>query len=868
MTQSFFNAQYQGAARTQGFQPEQVPDISQQLRQNLNTEQQAFNNLANALAREPKQEPLTALAGFSETLANTLVTYAKKEGERQKAEGIALYYEDRAAQDAALTEQQTNVEQLKAVDTEFKSAAANALVQGAPFEVADRLKGLSGWKKYGYAQSVALAAGRGYKSWMMEQLQANKEKLVVNQGTPEEREISINDQNLNVSESAAVRAHLRTKYLQESGLANLSRGLQAEAFKPMHEADAELHGLARKNYAINKSREDEQSYLGTFNENGDFSQLITSLSTLVDENGKPYGREGAWKRATQYLVDSALNGEDIDFKALYDQKVSWDPKGRTYGELYGKSGQRLKVVETEIAKAKIALYKQEEAQKQIEEKEYYDAVMQDLRGREGGFTAEDAEFFQKEGLRKGYRRSSELDQLANNLSLDAEQKQSLDKQAEQLYKVGMLNADFVSQLPPDLYRKWAGLAEIQEKAMEIPESKTHLDGLANHVKAVTGASSVKNLGGVDTLVIGELQRKYKQKVAQIVSSGQVEDPVAVHNAAYAEVLNEFNVGFKTKGNRYFYQNGFPNYLPQTGGARNAQQSRMWLLDRYQTIKSVGLQSALASPQFLMSDARMDQVVRDYGKPTFTFPQEVMHFAQQYNMSPLDILNKQLKASGKGELPPPSSLGRLKGNPGANEAFLNRYNTELRSARYAGQSSVWREPTSFRPGVSDLSGQGLQGVLGMIRSGEGGYTSMFPGESYPQLTNMTIAEVVEFQKQKLRDGRKSAAVGGYQFRTPELAAKLAGLPMNAKFNPANQDKMAIAYMVEGTKRSKLAAYIKGQSDDINAAHTDIANEWAALAGPSGRGMYDYDGTNKASIKADTVRRALMEARRAYLAGQRG
>ena len=868
MTQSFFNAQYQGAVRTQGFQPEQAPDISQQLRQNLNTEQQAYNNLAQALNREPKKQPLTELAGFSETLANTLVNIGKKEFEKQRTEGIALYYEDRAAQDAALTEQQSNVAQLQAVDNEFKSAASNALLQGAPFEVADRIKGLSGWKKYGYAQATAMAAGRGYKNWMLNQLQANGEKIVVNAGTPEEREISVNDPNLNVTESAAVRAHLRTKYLQESGLANLSRGLQAEAFKPMHEADAELHGLARKTYAINKSREDEQAYIGAFSDNNDFAQLISSLTTLVDENGRPYGRDGAWKRASQYLVDRALNGEDVNFEDIYKQKVPWDSQGRTFGELYGKAGQRLKVVETEIAKAKIALYKQEEAEKQIEGDKFFEGVKSELLGRPDGFTAEDVEFFQKEGLKKGYGRSSELDQLASNLSLDAEQRESLDKQAEQLYKVGMLTNDFVSQLPPDLFRKWGGLAEMQEKAMEVPESKVHLDALANHVKAVTGASSVKNLGGTDTLIIGELQRKYRQKVAQVLASGQVGDPVSVHNAAFAEVMNEFNAGFKTKGSRYFYQNGFPNYMPQMGGGRSAQQSRQFLLDRYNVIKNVGLQSALAQPQFLMSDARMEQVVKDYGKPTFRFPQEVMHFAQQYNMSPLDILNRQLKAAGKNPLPAPSSLGRLKGNPGANEAFLNRYNTEQRSARYAGQSNVWQDPSSFRPGVSNLSGTGLNGVLGMIRSGEGGYTSMYPSESYPQLTNMTIAQVVDFQKQKKRDGRASAAVGAYQFLTPERAAKLAGLPLTAKFTPANQDKMAIAYMIEGTKRPKLAAYITGKSNNLDAAHLDIAQEWAALASPNGRGAYDNDGRNKASIPAQTVRAALIEARRAYLAGQRG
>ena len=46
---------------------------------------------------------------------------------------------------------------------------------------------------------------------------------------------------------------------------------------------------------------------------------------------------------------------------------------------------------------------------------------------------------------------------------------------------------------------------------------------------------------------------------------------------------------------------------------------------------------------------------------------------------------------------------------------------------------------------------LKPLLDMIGSGEsdndGGYTAMFPSESYPKMLDMTINEVIEFQKEK-------------------------------------------------------------------------------------------------------------------------
>ena len=86
----------------------------------------------------------------------------------------------------------------------------------------------------------------------------------------------------------------------------------------------------------------------------------------------------------------------------------------------------------------------------------------------------------------------------------------------------------------------------------------------------------------------------------------------------------------------------------------------------------------------------------------------------------------------------------------------------------------RQGSPFNTGQNtNTKSTGLQGLASLVSSGEGSATSMFPSENYPEMLDMTIGEVVGFQKEKLRDGRKSAAVGSYQFLYPETAAQRAG-----------------------------------------------------------------------------------------------
>ena len=88
--------------------------------------------------------------------------------------------------------------------------------------------------------------------------------------------------------------------------------------------------------------------------------------------------------------------------------------------------------------------------------------------------------------------------------------------------------------------------------------------------------------------------------------------------------------------------------------------------------------------------------------------------------------------------------------------------------------------------------------------------------------------IEFQKEKLKDGRASVAVGRYQFLYPEDYAAAAGLPLTTKFTPENQDKMVIAYL---KKNRKLNQFLEGEITNEQFSE-ELAEEFGTFKSASG------------------------------------
>lgn len=160
-----------------------------------------------------------------------------------------------------------------------------------------------------------------------------------------------------------------------------------------------------------------------------------------------------------------------------------------------------------------------------------------------------------------------------------------------------------------------------------------------------------------------------------------------------------------------------------------------------------------------------------------------------------------------------------------------------------------------------SGQSILPLLAVIRKGESGaagYRALNKGKAddtpggLKELPQMTLAQIAEAQ---LRG--EMFAVGAYQIIPTTLAGLRfeLNLPGSTVFDPTTQDKLAIQ-LISGRKRRDLAAWVTGRSNDMAAAQTDLAKEWASIPLPSGRGFYDGDRAgNMATAKLEEVRAAL-------------
>jgi muramidase (phage lysozyme) len=152
------------------------------------------------------------------------------------------------------------------------------------------------------------------------------------------------------------------------------------------------------------------------------------------------------------------------------------------------------------------------------------------------------------------------------------------------------------------------------------------------------------------------------------------------------------------------------------------------------------------------------------------------------------------------------------------------------------------------------------LLNTIAEGEsrGSYNAYFghAGNDSIRFTDMTIAEVLQWQKQYVQDGSNSSAVGRYQIIRPTLTKLVHELNVDpdAPFNAVLQDRMAIALL----ERRGSIEYVDNKISREQFA-ANLSREWAALPkimGPNPQeSYYAADGVNASRISIDAVYQAL-------------
>lgn len=159
------------------------------------------------------------------------------------------------------------------------------------------------------------------------------------------------------------------------------------------------------------------------------------------------------------------------------------------------------------------------------------------------------------------------------------------------------------------------------------------------------------------------------------------------------------------------------------------------------------------------------------------------------------------------------------------------------------------------------------LLATIAKGESGgnYNAYFGNSSNTTIafTDMTLAEVMQWQNDFVKNGNPSNAVGKYQFMRTTLQGLVAQLKLSplTKFSEPLQDYLAIKLI----ERRGAVSYIEGTISIEQFAH-NLSQEWAALPRVRGenpeKSYYAGDGLNEAKISIQEIMAALEQFKSAH------
>lgn len=154
---------------------------------------------------------------------------------------------------------------------------------------------------------------------------------------------------------------------------------------------------------------------------------------------------------------------------------------------------------------------------------------------------------------------------------------------------------------------------------------------------------------------------------------------------------------------------------------------------------------------------------------------------------------------------------------------------------------------------------------------GGNYNAINGRGGVKLTEMTLEQVMEHQKQYSGPGGYTGAAGIYQFIPGTLKAvvRASGLdPKTTRFTPAVQHQLAQVLLEKiMPKGQRLSDFLEGRISAEDFADKVLAGQWAALKGKDGKGKYDGIQGNRANTDFRRVVNALIAYRDQVAAGVR-
>lgn len=214
------------------------------------------------------------------------------------------------------------------------------------------------------------------------------------------------------------------------------------------------------------------------------------------------------------------------------------------------------------------------------------------------------------------------------------------------------------------------------------------------------------------------------------------------------------------------------------------------------------------------------------------------------------LHYEIRINGK-VISPKAYYGKTTNGP-TSIATSSRTNSSHSAAAYA------RGGSKARSGIMTLKEFISAGESGGSYDIANWYTGKKLNSGNKGLSNKTIAQIIALQSTG-----QLHAVGKYQTIPVTLRAAVQGLRLNGNtpFSPSVQEKIGTWLIFN--KRPALGAYIRGESNDLDKAHREFAQEWRSIPMPDGRSASARGDKVHSGYTPERVRQALLAARASYV-----
>ena len=818
---------FSGAARVQGFQPQETPDLTAGLRERGEVEQAnlkrlaAEENLRQANAINKKVEVYEAIGNLGIPMAKQLAELTAKSFLDSQA--IQAQNDYRKSKDLGTTPEGTKayqdiLEQARKEGVITTEAASQLAKQGGSLEQINYIKGLPRYRQL-YAMQYYLTEKRNNLPNAWQQFKATDTQQYTDVNG---QKFTVKDLELNPDKHRSkivFDAFTQKQYLKDGFSQEFNPN--PEVSRIYNEGLNELQDgyLASVDTRINIQNSEELVNTGiqNFLSNGNYNDLVRAYMNSYDpKTGKIRDNAAALSAAEATIVGLYASGQITREQAVgvRTQKVEWDNKGRDFDKfyanrLYAKDGLFAQI--NAVDKRKLDIAETQDKIKVQQFEEAFEQQKQKLLAEGRRFTNEDVQDLVRFGRDElGLSMSDMSFMLQDYLTAqEADDEAQLRRLQPIIDQQGFVEMSDLEGVSPELVAKLNQQKLIRDQKLEALTTGNKQEA-RDTIRAFTGARIKIEEGQPEPVEFvrqyNNAYRAYERYMRDYMLGGM--DQTEAQTLAIKR-LNENNAqGTYTRTDlRPLPNSKFATDLSSAQGNLNNEE-----FDYTTTI--------------LPNSEPYLEALDKWTKGDGAFPRYyTLTAASNKYISGWDLASQQYRIKYGRELGKDAKRRAFENQPAAVQSVLNFHPTKrklerARTTNFTPQATTLSNPVLKRAAdiTSNYESAGAGGYNAVNQGGEAGGTKI-PAGFYSgdfrnmtqhggrDLTTMTIGEIMDLQadpgKSKMSNAEwvrqgKLHAVGRYQIigSTLKGLVKRLGISRDEKFTPQLQDRLFLSLLKSG------------------------------------------------------------------------